>query len=30
MGGDQMDTPIGFSSLKFETFKQSKWNFQYL
>ena len=28
--GSQMDHPIGFSDLKFEAFKQSKWNFQYL
>ena len=27
--GGQMDPPpIGFSDLKFEAFKQSKWNFQ--
>ena len=26
-GGGQMDPPIGFSDLKFEAFKQSKWNF---
>ena len=29
-GGGQMDHPIGFSDLKFEAFKQWKWNFQYL
>ena len=29
-GGGQMDPPIIFSDLKFEAFKQSKWNFQYL
>ena len=29
-GGGQMDPPIGFSDLKFEALKQSKWNFQYL
>ena len=29
-GGSQIDIPIGFPDLKFETFKQSKWNFQYL
>ena len=27
--GGQMD-PLGFSDLKFEAFKQSKWNFHYL
>ena len=29
-GGDVKWTPHRFSNLKFETLKQSKWNFQYL
>ena len=29
-GGGSNGPPIGFSDLKFEAFKQSKWNFQYL
>ena len=29
-GGGVKWIPIGFSDLKFEAFKQSKWNFQYL
>ena len=29
-GGVKWTPPIGFSDLKFEAFKQSKWNFQYL
>ena len=29
-GSGQIDPSIGFSDLKFEAFKQSKWNFQYL
>ena len=29
-GGGSNEVPIGFLDLKFEAFKQSKWNFQYL
>ena len=29
-GGESNGPSIGFSDLKFEAFKQSKWNFQYL